>query len=822
MHKRWQGFLLVAAALFLLLVAGGCRAPAAPTVSATPARTEESAQSVSTTPETTRSPNPTNTPTLTPAATPTPAPTPTPTSTPTPTPAPTAEAIVIARQKMALGDYLDAAVALRNFVTVHGQHPQAREAQFLQAQALILQGEEWQAIPLLEDLVQDETALAQFPEALFWLGRAIEGEQPQRAAELFAQYADLSPHLKAEILIRAGELWADTQAIRKAELTFHQARARAANKKTELHALEGLAAAALADNDLKAAAFFYRQILKKAQVPAYRAETFYHLGQVQQAAGQQEAAQESYQQAIHEDASSWYAYQALIELVNAGAPVEPRLRAEIDINAGATTPAITLLHELLATDPQDAEALYAMLARAYETDGNYAAAADAWRQTLLHAQESALQQQAWLGLGRSLWRQGLQEQARMAYLQAAEQVDDADTAATALWWAAVLAGQDEDKWRQAADDFMRLARTWPQHDYAAQAGFRAGLIYYRLGEHDTARALWQEHAASGDGDWQAAAHFWLGKLLEKQGDVTAARAQWQQTAQKWDANTFYGLRARQKAPAASTPTATPSPQEDTAQAAQRWVASFSAATPEVNDDELTNALARVEEWHRLGEDNRGHSELEALRQARADDANALWRIAHRARDLGYHDISIRAASRLVTLSGQPLHKAPLYVQKLIYPLAYRPLMLASAQNFQLDPALFYGLIWQESHFWAPATSSAGAMGLAQIMPATGEAAARQTRLELFTLDDLRKPRESLYLGAYILSQELERSQGDSFRALAAYNAGPGNADFWWQLAEQDPDLFVELISFRETQHYVRTITVQAQNYRRLYPDLLGQ
>jgi soluble lytic murein transglycosylase len=75
------------------------------------------------------------------------------------------------------------------------------------------------------------------------------------------------------------------------------------------------------------------------------------------------------------------------------------------------------------------------------------------------------------------------------------------------------------------------------------------------------------------------------------------------------------------------------------------------------------------------------------------------------------------------------------------------------------------------------------------------------------------------MGAYILSEELRRNDGDVLRSLAAYNAGPGNASFWWELAEGDPDLFVELISFRETQHYVRTITVQANHYRRLYPEL---
>jgi len=728
--------------------------------------------------------------------------------------------ITQARQALELGDTSGAIIALENFITRHAQHPQVHQARFLLGQALALQGDPKQAISQFQTLVEDETALAQCPEALFWLGRLLQAEDANRAAHLYQRYAEQSPHLQAEILLLAGELWAQNNDQDAANTLYKQALAAASNTQTRLRAQEDLAANAVTQGNLKAGAAYYRQILQKAKLPSYRTEVLYRLGQTLQAQGQQSAAWESYQQAIHQDTSSTYAYLALIELVNADVPVDPRLRAEIDINVGATTPAITLLHNLLATAPPNAGDLYALLARAHEVDKNYAEAAKAWRQTLLHSNDPRIRQQAWPGLGRSLWRQGLQEEARITYLQASEQLTDADAAATALWWAAVLAGQDEEQWQQAADDFMRLARTWPQHDHAAQAGFRAGLIYYRLGNEDKARALWQEHAASGEGAWQAAAHFWLGKLLARQGDDVAAQAHWQKTAQRWDANTFYGLRARQQLPAASIPQATPPPHSDTLAAAQQWVAALADVDVHKAFTATPQAFARIAEWHRLGEDARGHSELETLRQSWSNDGVKLLQIHLLAHQLGYYDISIRATSGLVALSQKPLNAAPLYIQKSIYPLAYQPLVLESAVRFELDPALFYGLLWQESHFWAPATSSAGAKGLAQIMPATGEAAAQQTHLENFSVSDLTKPSVSLYLGAYLLRQELNRSQENSFRALAAYNAGPNPPTLWWNLAEQDPDLFVELIPYRETQHYVRTITIQAQNYRRLYPELL--
>ena len=695
--------------------------------------------------------------------------------------------------------------------------------QLAQARQLLDDGDNAAAIPILETLAQEDDVVARYPEILYWLGRAYEPDDNQKAAAAFLQYADHSRHLKADALLAAADAYLADGAALDAVNAYEQALAAAPDLSTQLRAREGLAAAWLLDQHPDGAIEQYEAILAEAKAPAYRTEILYRLGQAYQASGLQtlqEEAWRSYQQAISEDATSWYAYQALIQLVDAEQPVDPRLRAEIDLNAGAYFPAIAILTQLLAENPTDAGRLQALLARAYEGVEDYAAAAEAWRQALAHPADEATKDRAWLGLGRSLRRQGLTEEARKVYLQAAEQSSDPDAAAVALWRAAALAGQDNDKWLQAADDFMRLARAFPDSDYADQAGFRAGLIHYRLGDYETARSLWTEHAAAGDSAWRAAAHYWLGKLLRQTGHEQEALAHWRETARRWDESDFYGIRARQQLEEAGiSPTPTPDPgQKGDLEEAVTWTADL-AGQPVSAFQQTPPEFARIAEWHRLGEEAQAHRELNALRRAWEDDPVKLLQTALFARDLGYYDLSIRAASQLITLSGQPLMDAPRYVQELVYPLYYQDLMLDSARTFGLDPALFYALIRQESLFWAPATSAAGAQGLAQIMPATGESAARQLALEDFSLSDLMRPRTSLYLGAYILSEELRRSDDNVFLSLAAYNAGPGNAAFWWELAEGDPDLFVELISFRETQRYVRTIITQAYQYRRLYPDL---
>ncbi len=719
------------------------------------------------------------------------------------------------------GDYAAAISDFNDFLTAHPDHPLAAEARFELAQAWLAAQNVGQAIPILEALAQDDGVIARYPEILYWLGRAYEASDKQKAAAAFLQYADHSQQLKADALLAAADAYLADQDVMAAVKAYARALDVAPDLATALRAREGIAAAHLLDRQPDAAIEQYQAILAVAKAPAYRAEIAYRLGMALLDSGKPADAWRSFHRAMAEDKTSWYAYQALIQLVDAEQPVAPRLRAEVDVNAGAYYPAIAILTQLLMENPDDAGALQALLARAYEGVGDDAAAAEAWRQALTAA-DAETKNRAWLGLGRSLWRRGLREDARLVYLQAAEQAADADVAATALWQAAVLAGQDNDKWLQAADDFMRLARHFPDSDYADQAGFRAGLIHYRLVDAETARALWTEHAAAGDSPWRAAAHYWLGKLLRQTDGEEAALAHWRETARRWGEDDFYGVRARQQLQAAGVAYAVaPTPasrQADGLAEATAWVAKL-AGKDMTALQQTPPEFARIAELHRVGEERKAHRELETLRRAWKNAPIELLQTALFARDLGYYDIAIRAASQLVINSKQPLTAAPRTVQELVYPLYYRDLMLDSARTFDLDPALFYALIRQESLFWAPAASAAGAKGLAQIMPATGQAAARQLALDDFTLSDLLRPRISVYMGAYILSEELRRSDGNVFRALAAYNAGPGNAAFWWELAAGDADLFAELISFRETQHYVRTITIQAHLYRRLYPDL---
>ena len=198
---------------------------------------------------------------------------------------------------------------------------------------------------------------------------------------------------------------------------------------------------------------------------------------------------------------------------------------------------------------------------------------------------------------------------------------------------------------------------------------------------------------------------------------------------------------------------------------------------------------------------------------------SLYRLARAFADLSMPHLSARAATRLLWKIDDPLEQAPRALVELAYPLAYPSLVQEAAAENDLSPLLLLSLIRQESFFDPLAVSPAGALGLTQVMPPTGQGIAAALKLDSFSTSDLLQPQVSIRFGAYYLRSQLDSSAGNLLFALAAYNAGPDNARRWSaSLTIPDIDLFVELIDFAETRTYVRQVLDNYAVYRSLYGD----
>jgi hypothetical protein len=122
-----------------------------------------------------------------------------------------------------------------------------------------------------------------------------------------------------------------------------------------------------------------------------------------------------------------------------------------------------------------------------------------------------------------------------------------------------------------------------------------------------------------------------------------------------------------------------------------------------------------------------------------------------------------------------------------------PLINQAAQRYGINPALLYGVIRQESDFDPTAVSSAGAEGLAQIMP---------ENFAGLGVSDPFDPVQSIDAGAQMLAQNLATFGGDATDALAAYNAGVGAVT-----------TYDGVPPYAQTQNYVRQVLGYASEYQ---------
>lgn len=142
-----------------------------------------------------------------------------------------------------------------------------------------------------------------------------------------------------------------------------------------------------------------------------------------------------------------------------------------------------------------------------------------------------------------------------------------------------------------------------------------------------------------------------------------------------------------------------------------------------------------------------------------------------------------------------------------------------------EPALVLAVARQESLFDPVARSSAGAMGLMQLMPGTAQTVSRELGEDYTRGRLLRDPDYNIRLGAHYLGQQLARFANEPVLALAAYNAGPSRVTQWLELNGDprggDPYRlidWIELIPFAETRNYVQRVL----EGRGMYRVALGQ
>ncbi len=154
--------------------------------------------------------------------------------------------------------------------------------------------------------------------------------------------------------------------------------------------------------------------------------------------------------------------------------------------------------------------------------------------------------------------------------------------------------------------------------------------------------------------------------------------------------------------------------------------------------------------------------------------------------------------------------------ELRFPLYYSEQIHNNAFRQDLDPAIVFGLIRQESIFNKDAESVVGARGLMQVMPKTGMQIARDLKEKWQSDNSLFNPDVNVRYGAFYYKQLLKQFHGHFALAIAAYNAGGGRVTKWLPSIESMPaDIWIETIPFKETRKYVTSVLSYAIIYQQL-------
>ncbi|MGC1851377.1 MAG: lytic transglycosylase domain-containing protein [Solirubrobacterales bacterium] len=155
------------------------------------------------------------------------------------------------------------------------------------------------------------------------------------------------------------------------------------------------------------------------------------------------------------------------------------------------------------------------------------------------------------------------------------------------------------------------------------------------------------------------------------------------------------------------------------------------------------------------------------------------------------------------------------IQELTLPLRHEDIIRQQSREKDVDAALIAAVIYAESKF-DDRTSSAGARGLMQITPQAAHDVERHSGGTTFELGDLSDPEINIRYGTFLLRELLDRYEGDVIAALAAYNAGPTNAERWG-----GSELSLDGIPFPETRAYVEDVLDKQRAYREKYDEELG-
>ncbi|MCJ7696644.1 MAG: transglycosylase SLT domain-containing protein [Anaerolineaceae bacterium] len=709
-----------------------------------------------------------------------------------------------------------------------------------------------QALAFLRELISLHPEDLYSTKAIFLIGLIyIELDRLDEALAAFESYLLLRPNVVdsyifaqiGDIHIERGDYQAALKAYESAYLASHLGDGESlAIKIAHIYS-------ALGETDI--ALSLFQDIYFNSSSPLIKAQMDIEIGRLFSEKGQINQAYEKYQDAVNNFPGTYDAYNALVLLVNEGQEVNELLRGQINANIGQYTLAIEAYNRYLLEDNADIPtALYykalairalglvnAPLGSSLRNEANQLTgtpednqAIDLWRKIIIEYPASSFYVDTWedIAYTQAVYKNNPEEAASTSidFIASSHSTPEAST----ILFTAGRYYETAGKLQEAAETWSQLGATYTNSAETFQSLLFAGITYYRLGNNDAALLSFNRALVLSLFPLEtSAAYLWIGKILNETGNQLDAQNYLRQAVSA-DPYGYYGLRASELLN--STPLFQEPPtlelnfdlQKEKIEA-ENWMIRNFNLTSDIELSGLGNLVSddrfiRGSEFWSLGLYTEGRDEFENLRTEYDTDPVKSFQLIDVFHDLGLYRSAIEASNSIISLAGMEtvsVEDIPVYFAHIIYGLYYLPWVQQAAEKYDIPLLFLMSLIHQESRFEGFVESSAGALGLMQIIPGTAAQIAGEINYpQDFSISDLSIPFINLQLGANYLGRQILLFDGDLYAAAAAYNGGPGNALIWKEIAGGDPDLFIGAVRYLESRTYIRRITEIFSIYTILY------
>lgn len=409
---------------------------------------------------------------------------------------------------------------------------------------------------------------------------------------------------------------------------------------------------------------------------------------------------------------------------------------------------------------------------------------------------------------RVLQRSGKRDGAAAFYEMIHEDYPSGDYSARALYRLADMAEVDGSVLK-AKELYHKVYISYPKSDLADDSLWKEGWLNYLDRSYDKAAENFQkilnEYPSSEFADTGS---YWSGRLAERTGNKDEAISKYSNIINQFPLS-FYSVLSRERLytllPEASL---------------LNWTKSDNlppSIKGQTTDKSVLFHLKRGKLLLSLGFKKDASEEL-AMAESRCNNKAVLLQIAGLQTEAGDYF----RPQRVILNNFQKYlkdDKGSIYadIWAFAFPLGFSEYIRENADKNSLNQYLIHAIIREESTYRPEIVSRAGAIGLMQMMPTTGNEISKKYGFKDFTSQDLYKPYVNITMGSIYIRKLIEAHGGNLALAVASYNAGPNAVGIWIsRYGTEEMDEFIERIPYSETRNYVKKVLRSYDIYERLY------